>query len=175
MAGALFLRARWFESFRLRMEKQKSGVAASDRKRWVSVIHVAKKELGLDDEAYRAILSGASASSASDIGTAEQFDAVMKAFVVLGFRYKAKKTMPVSDEQRGTRCSERQRYYIKGLWELASRARDEKSLRSMIKRIGGVDDIRFLTKKKASAVILALRDIAWKAGINPDGPHGGNR
>jgi hypothetical protein len=64
--------------------------------------------------------------------------------------------------------SQRQEYYIKGLWALASRAKDEKSLRKIIKRIAKVDDIRFLPRKAASAVILALRDICWKAGINPD-------
>jgi hypothetical protein len=135
------------------------------------VIHVAKKALSLDDAAYRGILSGAGLSSSSEIETAMQFDSVMKAFVALGFRYREnRKTLPVTDAQRGNLCTEPQREYIKGLWELASRARDEKSLRAMIKRIGGVDDLRFLTKKKATAVILALRDVAWKAGINPDGP-----
>jgi len=149
-----------------------NSVATADRKRWVSVIHVAKKKLSLDDDAYRGILSGAGVSSSSEIKTADQFNAVMQSFVALGFRYSSsRKSMPVSDAQRGDLCSERQRYYIKGLWEIASRERDESSLRRLIKRIGGVDDLRFLTKRKASSVILALRDIAWKSGINPDGPH----
>jgi hypothetical protein len=153
------------------MEQQKSATAA-DRKRWISVVHVARKKLNLDDEAYRGILSGAGADSSKDLQTAEQFNEVMKAFVALGFRYQgSKKSMPVTDEQRGNFCNEKQRYYIKGLWELASKAKDEKSLSRMIKRIGGVDDIRFLTKRRASSVILALRNIAWKAGYNPDGPH----
>ena len=156
------------------MEKTEPGaVSAADKKRWISVIHVARKDLALDEEAYRAILSGAGVASSSDIFTAAQFDDVMRAFVNLGFRYRAnRKALPVTDAQRNDLCSERQRYYIKGLWELASRAKDEKSLRALIKRIGGVDDLRFLTKKKASSVILALRTIAWKAGFNPDKPHG---
>lgn len=146
-------------------------VTVRDRKRWIAVLHVARKDRGLDEAAYRALLEGASGvDSAAGIETAAQFDSAMAAFKTLGFRFKAssRKAMPVTDSERNNLCTERQRYYIKGLWELASRARDERSLRAMLKRIGGVDDMRFLTKKAASSMILALRAIAWKAGYNPD-------
>jgi hypothetical protein len=63
---------------------------------------------------------------------------------------------------------ERQEYYIRGLWALAGRAKDEKSLRRMVKRIGKTGDIRFLSRQAARAVIPALRDICRKAGFNPD-------
>jgi hypothetical protein len=53
---------------------------------------------------------------------------------------------------------------------LASRAKDAKPLDRMVKRIGGVDNIRFLTRLAARKVILALRDIADKAGFDPDAP-----
>jgi len=145
------------------MQNQKSRLA---------IIHLAKKQLGLDDDAYRAILSGAGVASAKDIETELQFSAVMGAFLRLGFlpsRHgglnKYHSAIPgVSPAM----ISRRQEYYIKGLWSLASRAKDEKSLRQIIKRIGKVDDIRFLPRRAASAVILALRDICWKAGFNPD-------
>jgi hypothetical protein len=143
----------------------------------LALIHVAKKKLGLDEEAYRAILSGAGVSSAKDIATDEQFNIVMGAFLRLGF-------LP-SGRQRGVKykstvsgaagmISKPQEYYIRGLWDLASRVKDEKSLRAIIKRIGKVDDIAFLPRASARAVILALRDICWKAGFNPDtkGPTG---
>jgi hypothetical protein len=141
-----------------------------NQKSHLALIHVAKKQLGLDEEAYRAVLSGAGVSSAKDIQTKEQLDVVMYAFKQLGFEPSGKAGMKrntVPGRSSGM-ISHRQEYYIKGLWELASRAKDEKSLRRMIKRIGKVDDIRFLPRRSASAVILALRDICWKAGINPD-------
>lgn len=143
-----------------------------DKKRWISVIHVARKQLALDDEAYRAILSGVGISSSAELETSEQFNSLMQAFHLLGFRYteRRSKALPITEANRGGLCSERQRYYIKGLWELASRRKDEKSLRAMIKRIGHVSDIRFLSKGAATKVILALREIAWKSGFNPDGP-----
>jgi len=144
------------------MQNQKSRLA---------IIHLAKKQLGLDDEAYRAILSGAGVASAKDIETELQFNTVMGAFLRLGFLpsghgslNKHRSSIPCAPGM----ISRRQEYYIKGLWSLASRVKDEKSLKRMIKRIGKVDDISFLSRRSASAVILALRDICWKAGFNPD-------
>ena len=54
--------------------------AAAQRK-WITTLHVAKNKIGLDDDAYRAILSGsAGVSSASKIKTWEQYNSVMSAF-----------------------------------------------------------------------------------------------
>jgi hypothetical protein len=143
------------------MQQQKSHLA---------LIHVAKKQLNLDDDAYRAILSGAGVNSAKDIQTKEQLNVVMYAFKQLGFVPSGKagiKHNTVPGRSYGM-ISRRQEYYIKGLWDLASRAKDEKSLRRIVKRIGKVDDVRFLSRRNASAIILALRDICWKSGFNPD-------
>ncbi|MDR1418792.1 MAG: regulatory protein GemA [Treponema sp.] len=136
----------------------------------LSIIHVAKKQLGLDEEAYRAILSGAGVDSARDISTDAQFNTVMSAFARLGFtsRGTGVKYRRTAAGTNPAHLSLRQEYYIRGLWNLASRVKDEKSLRHMVKRIGKSDDIRFLSRQAASAVILALRDICWKAGYNPD-------
>ena len=147
------------------MQNQKSRLA---------IIHLAKKRLGLDEEAYRAILSGAGAGSAKDIETDGQFNSVMAAFLNLGFLPSGRggaNRRAVPGASPGM-ISRKQEYYIKGLWGLASRAKDEKSLRAMVKRVGKADDIRFLSRRNASAVILALRDICWKAGFNPDAKEG---
>jgi len=136
----------------------------------LAIIHLAKKQLGLDEEAYRAILSGAGVSSAKDITTETQFNTVMAAFTNLGFLstgHSVKHRSTAAGTNPGM-ISNRQEYYIRGLWALASRTKDEHSLRRMVKRIGKTDDIRFLTRRDASALILALRDICWKAGYNPD-------
>jgi len=138
-----------------------------------SIIHVAKKQLGLDDDAYRTVLASAGVASAKDIKTDAQFNTVMSAFQSLGF----KSTSPAGRRMNTVTgapgmISKRQEYYIRGLWLLASRFKDEKSLRKIIKRIGKVDDISFLPRRSASAVILALRDICWKAGFNPDTKEG---
>lgn len=149
------------------------------QRKWIRAVHVAKKELGLSDEIYETVLySAAGITSSRDIKNWQQFDTVMNAFKAMGFSYRRP-----SGSAGGTACvrsrvrdcahiTERQEYYIRGLWKLASRNKDEKSLRAIVQRIGGVDDISFLPRKKAAAVIQALRDISAKAGFNPDGPEG---
>lgn len=138
-------------------------------KHWTKMIHVAKSKTGLDEEAYRALLAGAAGvESATEITTKAQYDEVMRAFRNLGFTLRRRTVEPQS-QRPADMITARQEYYIRGLWELASRAKDEHSLRGICKRITGVDDLSFCPKTKASALILALRDITRKAGFDPDG------
>ena len=133
---------------------------------WTKTIHTAKSVLGLSDEEYRVILaSAAGVNSAKELYSWEQYSAVMTAFAKLGFNPKPG---IVNDKRNPAWISYRQEYYIRGLWELASRQKDEKSLRAMCKRITGVDDIRFCPKYAATKLILALRQIAQKEGYDPD-------
>jgi hypothetical protein len=146
------------------------------QKKWIRILHVAKRECGLDDEAYRAVLAGAcGVESAGCIKTWEQYNACLTAFKVLGFRIKSKTSRVSGLKETDTEAKRnpawitaRQEYYIRGLWDLASRKKSLESLQKMIYRIGGVNDIRFLKKTDAQKVILALRDITEKAGFAPD-------
>ena len=146
------------------------------QKKWIQILHVAKRECGLDEDAYRALLDGAcGVESASGIKTWKQYYAALGAFRRLGFRIQTKtgrtnglKETDTETPRNPDWISARQEYYIKGLWDLASRVKDEASLRAMVKRIGHVEDIRFLQKTDATNVILALRDIAQQAGFYPD-------
>jgi phage gp16-like protein len=146
------------------------------QKKWIRVLHVAKRQCGLDDEAYRALLWGAAGvESSSGVTTWRQYDDCLAAFKKLGFKVQSKsggeselkEAEPQEGRQEGM-ISSRQEYYIRGLWDLASRTKSEASLRKMTRRIGGVDDVRWLTREGAGKVILALRDIARKAGRDPD-------
>ncbi len=145
------------------------------KSQWIKIIHTAKNKTGIDDEAYRAILSGQGLASSTEIKTIKEFDEIMRAFKNLGFIYDPKKSRSYGGKHKLTTpeaagmITKRQEYYIRGLWNLASRVKDEKSLRAMIKRIGGCDDINWLKRRNASAVILALREICKKAGLDPDG------
>jgi hypothetical protein len=155
-------------------------MASLAQKKWTQVLHIAQKQCGLDDEAYRALLRGsAGVESSGDITTWKQYNDCLTAFKKLGFkaqsRTSAKSKLKETEPQQGRSehmISSRQEYYIRGLWDLASRKKDEKSIRAVIKRIAKVDDIRFMQKKDATKVILALRDITEKAGFDPDSPEG---
>ncbi len=156
---------------------KKADVGMAQRK-WIQILHVAKRELSLDDTAYRAVLYGAAGvESARDIKNWQQYNDVLAAFKKLGFTLKAGKSAASSLKktagQKGRHedwISSRQEYYIRGLWDLASRKKDTKSLQAMLKRIAGVECIEWISKKNATKVILALRDIAEKAGYNPNHP-----
>ena len=159
------------------MEAKTLVIGAAQRK-WIQILHVAKRECSLDDQSYRSLLYGAAGvRSSSEIKTWEQYNSVLKAFARLGFKVKSgksaktglKKTAP-QNGRNGDWISARQEYYIRGLWDLASRAKDEASLQAMLQRIAGVTHIEWISKEKATKVILALRDIAKKAGFNPDRP-----
>jgi hypothetical protein len=147
-----------------------------EQRKWIQILHVAKRECALDDEAYRAVLWGtAGVESASGIKTRGQYNAALSAFKTLGFRVKSKTSRATGLKETETETrrnpawiTARQEYYIRGLWDLASRKKDLESLGKVVFRIGGVDDIRFLKKKDAQKVILALRDITEKAGRDPD-------
>lgn len=142
------------------------------QRRWTRLIHVAKNQTGIDDDAYRAILAGsAGVASASEIKTWAQFNAVMRAFRNLGFTTRRTQVEP-QGERNPHWMTARQEYYILGLWRLASRSKDEDSLRAFVRRITGSDDIRFLRKGDARNVITALRRMAEEAGYNPDSAEG---
>jgi hypothetical protein len=143
------------------------------QRKWIQVLHVAKRECHLDDEAYRALLTGScGVESASEIKTWKEYTAALGAFKNLGFHVQSKasglKETGTETRRNPDWITARQEYYIRGLWDLASRQKDDASLNAMIQRIGGVADIHFLKKTNAQKVILALRDIAGKAGYNPD-------
>jgi len=137
----------------------------TNRKTKLSLIHIAKKNSGIADDAYRILLEGAAGvNSAADIEFEYQFNAVMKAFENLGFkstqRSGGKKPRPQwTDEWGGT---EDQRAKIEVLWQNNARNKTEKALRAFIKRIAKVDHPRFLTVELARKVILALQAMARK-------------
>jgi hypothetical protein len=139
---------------------------ADKRKSLIRLIHVGRNKLGLTDDAYRALLRGASGRESCSVMTVPKLDRVLKALKTAGFRVE--KRMPLKQEETGGAAAE-QLSYIKGMWELAARVKTEKALNAFIKRIARVDHIRFLDVKGAQKVILALRDMTAKAGYDPDG------
>jgi len=137
----------------------------TNRNTKLSLIHIAKKNSGIADDAYRILLEGAAGvNSAAQIEYEYQFNAVMKAFENLGFkstqRSGGKKPRPQwTDAWGGT---EDQRAKIEVLWQTCARNKTDKALRLFIKRITHVDHPRFLNVQLARKVILALEAMARK-------------
>jgi len=143
----------------------------TNRKTKLSLIHIAKKDSGIADDAYRILLEGAAGvDSAAKIEFEYQFNAVMKAFENLGFkstqRNGGKNPRPQwTDTWGGTPD---QRAKIEVLWQACARNKTEKALRLFIKRITHVDHLRFLNVELARKVILALEAMARNNAKNKE-------
>jgi hypothetical protein len=152
------------------MEHGKTKSGEDRRLKLIRLIHVGRGKLALTGDAYRALLRGATGKDSCAGMTVPELCRVLAAVKAAGFR--AEKRMPLKAGETG-KASPEQLAYLKGLWELAARVKTEKALAAFIRRIAHVDGIRFLDGRGAGKVILAVRDIAAKAGYDPDGVPGG--
>lgn len=124
-------------------------------------IHIARKDLGLDEFVYRQILFNETGKrSAADL-TYGQAKTVIEYFESAGWRPKnaSPLTPQRSDASRPGFASPRQKRMIQGLWtdlSYAPKDRHAGALREFMNRISGVSDLRFLSSEGAAKVISAL-------------------
>ena len=138
-----------------------------NKKACLAIIHLAKKQTGLTDELYRALLLGAAGvSSSALITTDEQFHAIMEAFKLIGFVKVQNKNKSYHTDF--WRCTKEQRSKIEVLWYTIANNTTEQALRAFASRIAHVDSFTWLSPPLATKVILALRAMAVKKGLNPD-------
>ena len=125
----------------------------------IAVLHVAKHQLGLEDEDYRAILArDGGCESAADLD-ALGFDYVMRYFTALGFRSTWTKS---TFGNRVDMASPAQVELIRRLWRKYHDGDDENDahLNAWLSKFHKVSALRFVNKKKAGAVITALKAMA---------------
>ena len=142
-----------------------TGKKIDRRKKLIQLIHVAKSKLQMSDGDYRALLNGVGGKASSAELTVAELEQVLRAMKSLGFTVKK---LPVTELDRGL-ASDAQLAYIKGMWELVSREKTERSLNRFVRRITGAVHLRFLNVYSAQKVTLALRTMMIDAGYDPDG------
>lgn len=132
---------------------------APDRKAQLAQIHIAKAQLALNDETYRAMLWAiARVHSAKDLDLAGRMR-VLEHLRASGFKPKPPKAKaPIVDDHQTRK--------ILVLWselEAAGALRDasESALNAFCKRVTGVDNIEWVGMRQASNLIEALK--AWLA------------
>ncbi len=132
----------------------------------LAVIHVAKKELGLDDDAYRAsLLAHGGVDSARELDR-EGFQAVMKHFEASGFKSKKKKPKPYIKPPKmgpGMATDEEVRLIIVlwlGLTGYYQQGNEMKALNAFLSKTCKVSKLEWLTHQKAYIAIEAIKDIA---------------
>lgn len=136
-----------------------------DRSKIIQLIHIAKSQIGLSDEDYRAVLESTTKKTSCSEMTLFELNEVLKAMKKLGFKVKKLETR---EEEIGWDASKAQMDYIKGMWERVARDKSDRALYKFIKRITGADHPRFMTAKDSQKVIIALRKMMVDAGLNPD-------
>jgi phage gp16-like protein len=125
------------------------------RKKLIQLVHVGKAQLGLDEEDYRALLVGVCGKESAAAMTERQLETVLKAMRKNGFEAAPRR---VQSREQG-QATVAQLEYIKGMWQQCARNKSDAALGALVKRIAGVDALRFLTVKTAQKVILALQDM----------------
>ena len=136
-----------------------------DRSKIIQLIHIAKSQIGLSDEDYRAVLESTAKKISCSEMTLFELNEVLKAMKKLGFKVKKLETR---EEEIGWDASKAQMDYIKGMWELVARDKSDRALYKFIKRITGAHHPRFMTAKDFQKVIIALRKMMADEGLNPD-------
>lgn len=129
-------------------------------KRQTALIHVAKTQLGLGDDDYRAVLRDeAGVESSRDLDN-DGFDAVMARFKALGFRPTA---TPPAYGRRAGMATPAQVAYIRSLWqEYTDGVGDDRSLGKWLQRTVKVSDLRFVSSTAARKAITGLRAMVEK-------------
>lgn len=131
-------------------------------------IHIAKKELGLDEETYREILNAKCKVQSAKFLSNEQALKLVRHFKGLGWipRSKPKKY----DDQKGDFYSATpgQKRKIEAMWHDLYRGNEEtKHLRQFLFNHFKVSDIRFLDRRTAYDAVEALKAMQKRRGVSP--------
>jgi phage gp16-like protein len=143
-----------------------------DRRAMLAKIHIARKDLGLDEDTYRALvarLTRQRTNSAGQLSHPERAD-LLAEFHRLGWKPRTPPNTPPNTPP-GPKDSQAQK--IRALWWGLARAglvRDpsEQALRAYVVRMTGKSDLRFCLAAEKSTLIEALK--AWAERENAEAP-----
>lgn len=118
-------------------------------------LHVAKKQLGLQDSEYRAVLNGATGKSSAAGMSEGELARSLAAFEKLGFK-------PASTRQKINRPPHVRHIYalwgeLQGLGAVVKGSKGAGALRAFVKRQSGVNAPEFLTVPAGNSVTEALK------------------
>ena len=129
-------------------------------------IHIAKKELGLTDEAYRDILRVQFKRESAAKLTPGQAGMLLGHFRSLGWKPKSQMALPGVQPPADGKSKK-----IQALWITLHKAgviRDgsDKAMLSFVKRITRTDRLQWATDAQKSMVIEALKAMARREGVD---------
>lgn len=139
----------------------------ADRQRLIRLIHVAKRDLQLDDDIYRAILQRVGGKDSSSDLTVPELEKVLEHMKRSGFkvRSKAKHLAPAKSSRPLAQDAESKK--IRALWLFMHQIGvvknpSEEALASYVKRITGVDALQWINGDQAETLIESLKKWAMR-------------
>ncbi|APF16974.1 protein of unknown function DUF1018 [Caldithrix abyssi DSM 13497] len=121
-------------------------------KKQIQIIHIAKQQLGIDEDTYRDILGQYGVKSSKDL-TPEQAKGLIRYFQKFGFRIKIK--------YREGMITPKQIGYLKYLWQSNPKVRNKsvEGLENFVKRIIKIDRLEWIPRNKVQKVIKAIESL----------------
>ncbi len=135
---------------------------------FLALIHVAKKQLGLDEDTYRAKLTHITGKSSVEDMTEGERQKVLTVFRAEGFKPKSERRPDGRLKLSGKYAPKLQALWIAG-WNLGIfENRDDAALEAFVKRQTGLDAVRFcrdaVDARKAIEALKAI--LARQGGVN---------
>ncbi len=133
------------------------------RRRLLATVHIAKKDLGLDDDAYRDVLETRTGERSAAKLSDTQLADLVEHFKTQGFRPKRRTPRPA-----GPQLAKARALWISAYSLGITGTRAEKALAAFVKRQAGLDHPAWMRRASdGRKVIEALKDwIAREAGVN---------
>ena len=143
---------------------------APNRQRLIRLIHVAKRDLSMDDDTYRAILQRIGKKASSADLTIPELEKVLEHLKRSGFKVRSKsKAAPKPAQAKPSRplAQDLESKKIRALWlflhELgAVKNPSEEALATYVKRIAGVDALQWISGEQAERLIETMKKWAMR-------------
>ena len=144
-----------------------------NRQRLIRLIHVAKRDLSMDDDTYRAILQRIGKKASSADLTIPELEKVLEHLKRSGFKVRSKsKSAPRPAQAKPSRplAQDLESKKIRALWlflhELgAVKNPSEEALAAYVKRIAGVDALQWISGQQAERLIETMKKWAMRRAL----------
>ena len=137
-----------------------------NRQRLIRLIHVAKRDLSMDDDTYRAILQRIGKKASSADLTIPELEKVLEHLKRSGFKVRSK-AKPAQAKPSRPLAQDGESKKIRALWlflhELgAVKNPSEEALAAYVKRIAGVDALQWISGEQAERLIETMKKWAMR-------------
>lgn len=138
------------------------------RQRLIRLIHVGKRELGLDDEIYRALLMGSVQKDSTSAMSVPELERVLERMKRSGFKVRVKSARPPAQSRPGRPLAQYpEARKVRALWLFlhqlgAVKNPSEEALAAYVKRIAKVDALQWTNGNQTEALIETLKKWAMR-------------